>query len=123
MFFDQLSSAISLIQSGKLRALAVTAHNRSKGVPDVPTIAEAGVPGSEATITSGILAPAGTSPAIVNRLLEATAKVLRTNEMRASFAKIGVEVSESTPQQFIDFLKEDREKWLKVIRMTGVKGE
>lgn len=123
VFFDQLSSAVGLIHGGKLRALAVTTRARSAEIPDVPTMAEAGVPGCEASITSGILAPAATPPNIVNRLRDAIIKVLRTKAVRDSIAKLGAETVESTPQEFAKFLKEDNEKWAKVIRVIGLTAE
>ena len=121
VYFDQLSSAMSLIRAERLRVLAVLTRSRSAEIPDVPTMEEAGVAECESGITSGLLAPARTPAAIVGKLRDAIVKVLRTTSVRESFARLGAEAVESTPQEFTQFLRTDTERWTKVIQLTGVK--
>ena len=109
------------IHSGKLRALAVTGAKRSPQLPDVPTVAEAGVPGYEAYVWMGLLAPKGTPPAIIDRLQRAVVAVLATEEARRYMDSAGIEIVGSTPAQFGTFYRAEKDLWAKVIRETGAR--
>ena len=109
------------IRSGKLRALAVTGAKRSPQLPDVPTVAEAGVPGYEAYVWMGLLAPKGTPPAIIDRLQREVVAVLATEEARRYMDSAGIEIVGSTPAQFGTFYRAEKDLWAKVIRETGAR--
>jgi tripartite-type tricarboxylate transporter receptor subunit TctC len=109
------------IKSGKLRALAVTGANRSPALPDVPTVAEAGVPGYVAGTWYAVLAPAGTPSPIVSRLSEEIRKALAMPEVRSALIAQGVEPAGSTPAQLASFLHDEHAKWGKVIREAKIK--
>ena len=123
IFFDQLSASIGFIQTGKLRALAVTTAKRAAAMPDLPTIAESGIPGFDSSTWTGIVLPAATPHDIVMKVHGALIKTLRTKATHDSFARLGAEVLESTPEEFARFLREDLSKWTKVIREAGIKLE
>jgi tripartite-type tricarboxylate transporter receptor subunit TctC len=105
--------------AGRLRALAVTSRQRSPQLPDVPTLNESGVPGYDATIWLGQLAPAGTPPEIVAKLGDEVAKVLNGAEARKAVAEAGVEVGVSTAAEFDKLLRVELERWEKVVKDTG----
>lgn len=117
--FAGVPNVISAVKSGKLRALAVTTAKRWGELPDVPTLAEAGIPRYEATLWLGISAPAGTPTDIVNRLYAETAKALQDPELQQSFRVAGVNATIMNPQEFGAFLRSEHEKWGKVVRDTG----
>jgi tripartite-type tricarboxylate transporter receptor subunit TctC len=121
VMFDPVSSSMSHIKAGKLRALAVTSAKRSAMVPDLPTVAESGLPGYEAMPWLGILGPAGTPPEIVKQLNAGVTKVLALPEVREKLASMGFETLGSTPQQFADFIKADLVRWAKVVKESGAK--
>ena len=121
--FDQLSSAIGFIQSGRLRALAVTTLKRAAAMPELPTMNESGIPGFDASTFTGIVLPAATPRDVVTKLHLALVKVLRLKATRDSFARFGAETLESTPEEFARFIREDLAKWSKVIREAGIKLE
>jgi tripartite-type tricarboxylate transporter receptor subunit TctC len=109
------------IRSGKLRALAVTGARRSPQLPEVPTVAEAGVPGYEAYVWMGLLAPKGTSSAIIERLQRELVAVLATEEARRYMDGAGIEIVGSTPAAFGAFYRGEKALWAKVIRETGAR--
>jgi len=111
--------AIPHMKSGRLIALGVSTAQRSPEMPEVPTIAEAGVPGFEARVWIGLLAPAGTPPDIVGKLNGEIAKLMRTDEVKKLLVPTGMEPDTDSPAQFGVFLKEDFEKWGKVVRESG----
>jgi tripartite-type tricarboxylate transporter receptor subunit TctC len=117
--FAGVPNVISHVKAGKLRALGVTTHERTPDLPGVPTIAEAGVPGYEATLWLGLLAPAGTPPEIVQRIYTETAKALQDPALQPSFRAAGVAASVLGPQEFGEFIRAEYEKWGKVVRETG----
>ena len=123
MMFDQVSSAIGHIQSGKLRALAVTTLKRTAVLPNVPTMDESGLKGFEASTTTGILLPARTPQDIVKRVYAAVIKTLRLPATREGFARVGADVIESTPEELDKLLRSENVKWAKVIRDGNVKIE
>jgi tripartite-type tricarboxylate transporter receptor subunit TctC len=107
------------MKAGRLKALAVTTAQRSPQMPDVPTIAEAGVPGYEAIVWVGLLAPAGTPPDIIAKLNGEIGKLLRSPEVQQLLASSGVEATPTTPEEFGAYLKSEFEKWGKVVRDSG----
>jgi tripartite-type tricarboxylate transporter receptor subunit TctC len=111
------------VQSGRLRALGVTSSKRIGMLPDVPTIAEGGLPGYEAVQWSGLLAPAGTPREIVSLLHKEAAAIVTSPEGRARMAKIGTEVVGSSPEQFAALIKSETVKWAKVAQIAGIKPE
>jgi tripartite-type tricarboxylate transporter receptor subunit TctC len=121
MMIDAITTTAPTVQGGQVRALGTTGKTRSKLLPDVPTIAEAGVPGYEATIWLGLMAPAGTPKAIVDKLNAEVNKVLAKAEVREAWAKQGAEPLIMTPAEFDTYLRGDIEKWAKVIQSAGIK--
>lgn len=121
VMFDAAASAMPHVQSGKLRALAITSAKRSNMMPDLPTVAESGLPGYEATPWLGLLAPTGTSPEIVNRLNKEVTNVLAMPEIKEKYKGLGLEIIGGTPQQFAEFIKTDLAKWSKVVKDSGAK--
>jgi tripartite-type tricarboxylate transporter receptor subunit TctC len=123
MMFDNMPSSLPHVKAGKLRALGVTSANRSPALPEVPTIAEAGVPGYDATSWFGILAPAGTPEPVVTRLQGAIVQALGEPEMRQRMADLGAEPVGDTPAEFSQFIAAEIAKWAKVVNDAGVKLE
>ena len=121
LMFDQILTSLPHVQSGRLRGLAVTTANRSPAAPQIPTIAEAALPGYAVTTWHGLLAPAGTPREIVNRLSSEAAKALQNPDIRDRFAAQGVDPVSSTPEQFAAMMKSELEKWRKVIAASGTK--
>lgn len=109
------------IRAGKLKALAVTSTKRFKGLPDVPTFAEAGVPGYEASGWLGLMAPADTPPAVVSRLREAATKALAYPDVAARLSELGVTPAAGSSEEFAQFLRADVNKWAKVLRVGNIK--
>ena len=109
------------IKTGKLRALAVTGATRSPQLPDVPTVMEAGVPGYEAYVWMGLLAPKGTPAAIVDRIQREVIAALAVPQVKNTLAAAGIEIVGSTPAEFGMFFGEEKERWAKVVRETGAK--
>ena len=114
--FPGIALVLPHTTAGRLRALAVTSAERSKAMPDVPSIAEAGVPGYAATLWLGLLAPKGTPPEIVQKLYDEIAKVLRQPEVESAYLATGTDVTISNPEQFGRFVKAEYDKWAKVIK-------
>jgi tripartite-type tricarboxylate transporter receptor subunit TctC len=119
MSFAGVPNVITHVKAGRLRALGVTTTKRASELPDVPTIAEAGVPGYEATLWLGLLAPLGTPPDIIQRIYTETVKILQDPELQPSFRAAGVEASVIPPAEFGGFMRSEYEKWGKVVRATG----
>jgi len=111
--------AIPHMKSGRLKALGVSTAKRSPEMPDVPTIAEAGVPGYEAIVWIGLLAPAGTPRDIVAKLNGEIGRLMRADEVKKLIAPTGMEPDPDTPAQFAAYLKADYDKWGKVVRDSG----
>jgi tripartite-type tricarboxylate transporter receptor subunit TctC len=108
------------IDAGKLRALAVTGTSRTASLPEVPTVAEAGVPGYEAIQWYGLLAPAGTPPEIIDRLQAEVAAALKLPDVREKLATDGAEPIGSTPAAFAALIKGELEKWARVVKEAGI---
>jgi tripartite-type tricarboxylate transporter receptor subunit TctC len=121
VMFDGLPTAITLIKAGKLRALGVTSEERSSAAPEIPTIAEAGVPGYSALAWYGLFAPRGTPRDVIARLHEVAARELRTPEMREKMLAQGFESSGNTPEQLAAFIRSEMVKWGKVVKAAGLK--
>jgi tripartite-type tricarboxylate transporter receptor subunit TctC len=119
MSFVGTPIAIPHMKSGRLIALGVSTAERSPEMPEVPTIAEAGVPGYEARVWIGLLAPTGTPGEIIGKLNGEIAKLMRTDEVKKLLAPTGMEPDPDRPEQFVAFLKQDYDKWGKVVRESG----
>jgi tripartite-type tricarboxylate transporter receptor subunit TctC len=124
LMFDNLPSALPHIKSGKLKGLAVTSSQRSGAIPDLPTVAEAGGPslkGYEATSWFGLLAPAGTSPEVVARIQQETAKALATPMIKERMLSQGAIPSGMTSVEFARFIEAETKKWAQVVKASGAK--
>jgi tripartite-type tricarboxylate transporter receptor subunit TctC len=121
MMFDAIPTMAQNVRAGKVKALATTGTRRSPVLPDVPTVAEAGVPGYEATIWLGLMAPAGTPKAAVDKLNAAITKIVSSPDVKDQWAKQGAEPMVMTPAQFDAYLREDIKKWAEVVRISGAK--
>ncbi len=119
IMFDNMPSAIQHVRSGKLVPIAVTTAKRSPELPNVPTIAEAGVPGYEATSWFGMFAPAGTPAPVLAKLNTALVKVLNQAEVKKKINEQGAETTSETPEQFAAFIKAESVKWGKVVQESG----
>jgi tripartite-type tricarboxylate transporter receptor subunit TctC len=123
MTFEALLSTLPHVRAGKLKAIAVTTARRSSLLPNVPTIAEAGLPGYEATNWYGFLAPAQTPRAIVDKLNREMVKVLALPDVKEKLLGQGAEVVGNSPQEFAAVIKTDLERWKKLVAETGIKAE
>ncbi|MGH8703678.1 MAG: Bug family tripartite tricarboxylate transporter substrate binding protein [Burkholderiales bacterium] len=121
VMFSGFSAAMPHIKSGKIRALAVTGAGRSPALADVPTIAEQGFPGVEATAWYGVLAPAGTPKPVVARLHGEIVKVLKLPDVVQRLDALGFELVGSTPEQFSAYIRSEIKKWEKVVKASGAK--
>ena len=121
LMFSGFSSTLPHIKAGRLRALAVTGAKRSPAAPDVPTIAESGFPGFEATAWYGVLAPAKTPKPVVSRLHNEIVKVLQEPDVKNRLTGLGFEIVGSTPEQFSAYIKSEITKWAKAVKASGAK--
>jgi tripartite-type tricarboxylate transporter receptor subunit TctC len=121
LIFESLNSIAPHARSGKVRALAVSGARRSPGFPDLPTVAEAGVPGYEAGTWSGVIGPAGLPPAVLAKLNAAVNEAIRSQLFTERFALIGDEPAGGTPQDFADTIRRDSARWGEVVRRAGAK--
>ncbi len=119
--FDNVTTLVPHIQGGKLRALAVTPAKRTPILPDVPTVAEAGVPGYEASVWFGVFAPAGTPAPVIAKLHEEIGKALNTPDLRGRFNAMGTDVSGMGPAEFQAFVRKEVPKWAEVVKKANVK--
>ncbi len=120
ILFATIPSAIQHIQSGRLRGLAVSRAQRNSALPDVPTVAEAGVPGYEAIEWNGVMVPAGTPPAVVRRIHQALVKALAIPAVKERIVQIGSEPVGNSPEEFTAFIKSEITAWAKVIKEVGI---
>ena len=123
LMFASLPGSIIQIKAGRIRAIAVTSAKRSVSAPDIPTVAESGVPGYEASSWFAMLAPAGTPRAIVNRLNAEAMKAIQSAEIQEKLLAQGMDPAGSTPAEIDAYLKADIAKWTRVVREAGIKPE
>jgi tripartite-type tricarboxylate transporter receptor subunit TctC len=121
VFFGNITNVLPLIRDGKLRALAITSRRRSPLLPQLPTMEELGFAGFEATAWFGLIAPAGTPPAIIGKLHRETAQLLAQPEVKARLEGLGVALVGNTPQEFADIIKAEMPQWAALIRKAGIK--
>ncbi|MES2563758.1 MAG: tripartite tricarboxylate transporter substrate binding protein [Pseudomonadota bacterium] len=119
--FPSFTSVFPLVKAGKLKAFAITTKKRSPLAPDIPTMDEAGVPGYEASIWNGMLAPTGTPKAIVNRLNETIVQILKSPQAAERYANVGAEIRYNSPEEFAAVIRTEMAKWAKVIKAAGIR--
>ena len=117
--FAQMATVQPQIASGKLRVLAVATATRAQAMPDLPTVAEAGVPGFKADVWFGVVAPAGTPGEIIAKLNQELVAVMRMPDVEEQLRRQGIEPMTSTPEEFAAFLRSDIRKWGELVRRTG----
>jgi tripartite-type tricarboxylate transporter receptor subunit TctC len=123
LMFDNLPSALPQVKAGKLRALGVTSARRSQAAPDIPTIAESGVPGYEVDSWFGILAPAATPKEIVSKLNVEIVRILKIPEVRERLLEQGAEPVGDTPEHFAEHIRRETAKWARVVKASGAKAD
>ena len=121
MMFDAISTMMAQAKAGKVKAIATTGKTRSSVTPDIPTVAEAGVPGYEATIWLGLMAPAGTPRPVLEKLNVEIVKLINSAEVKEGWAKQGAVPMGMGVDQFDKFLREDIAKWSNLVKSTGMK--
>ncbi len=123
MMFDAVTTMTEQVKAGKVKAIATTGKVRSAVLPDVPTVNESGVPGYEATIWLGLLAPKGTPAAVVGRLNEAVSRIVAQPDVQQAWAKQGAVPLMMNPQAFEKYVRDDVQKWSKVIKSANIKAD
>jgi tripartite-type tricarboxylate transporter receptor subunit TctC len=123
MMFDAIPTMNEHIKTGRVRAIATTGRQRSAVLPEVPTMAEAGVPGYEATIWLGLMAPRGTPPAVVNRLHAELSRITSNAEVRRAWAALGTTAMTMGVDEFNRYLADDIAKWARIVKISGAKAE
>ena len=121
--FENIVTTLPLARAGKLRAFAVTTIKRSRAADDIPTLAESGVPGYDANAWFGVFVPAGTPPAVINRLYAEISRILKIPEIRDRFRALGAEPAGTTPGEFAAFFRSEVAKWAKVVKESGAQVE
>jgi tripartite-type tricarboxylate transporter receptor subunit TctC len=121
VYFAAAPGAMPLVKSGKLRGIAVGSAQRSRDLPDLPTVAESGIPGFEYVVWYGLLAPAKTPREIIEKLNIEVVRILKDPETVRALAARGAQASPTTPEAFATFLREDQERWKKVVKTAGIK--
>jgi tripartite-type tricarboxylate transporter receptor subunit TctC len=121
LMFDNLASATAQVKAGKLKALAVTTARRSKLAPDLPTLAEAGLPGFDISTWFGLLAPAGTPADVVARWNAEVTRILNSTEMRERMTALGAEPAPDTPAEFARFIAGETAKYARIVKLSGAK--
>jgi tripartite-type tricarboxylate transporter receptor subunit TctC len=123
VFFANMASGLAHVKGGKLRALAITGAKRSPALPDVPTMAEAGVPGYEVYEWNAIFAPAGTPAPVVAKIADAIARAMQSPDIRERVTSLGGEITAYGPAEADRFVREQTELWGKVVRAGNIKVE
>jgi tripartite-type tricarboxylate transporter receptor subunit TctC len=123
MLFDQMATAVPHVKGGQVRALAVTTSKRSPALPDVPTVAESGVPGYECTAWFGLVGPAGMPKALVERINSSVRVVLARPDVQKQLAEQGLELTPGTPDEFASTMKKEMVKWAGVIKQAGIRAD
>jgi len=121
VFIGNMPPTVPLVKAGKLRALAVTTKTRSALMPELPTIAESGLPGYETVAWFGVLAPAGTPPDVVNRLSQEIGRIARSPDVRDKLLAMGAEPVGGTPEEFKTVIDRDIAKWKPLAQKVGIK--
>jgi tripartite-type tricarboxylate transporter receptor subunit TctC len=121
MIFDNMPSALPLVKSGELKALGVTSAQRSPAAPDIPTIAESGLPGFEATSWFALLGPAGMSREVQLRINQEVARVLALPDVKEKLATLGLDANPGTPEALTALMQSETAKWAKVVKASGAK--
>jgi tripartite-type tricarboxylate transporter receptor subunit TctC len=121
--FATMPTVLQHVKAGKLRGLAITGGRRFAGAPELPTIAEAGVPGYEVSGWSGMFAPANTPREIVNRLAEESARILRAPGIKERFLSLGAEPAVKMPDEFAAFVESEIVKWKQVVEFSGARAD
>lgn len=120
LYFGNVPTVVRHVRAGKLRGLATTGSARAPGAPDLPTVAESGVPGYEVSPWWGLAVPAGTPPAIVQRLHKETIRALNDAEVRKLLESLGAEIIGTSPKEYSQFIRSEIDKWGKVIKAAGI---
>lgn len=123
LIFDQMTASIGYVKGGKLRAIGVASPKRSDQLPDVPTLAEQGCKGCDASTFAGLFAPANTPRAVVDRLADAVNKVVASKPVRDRFISLGAEPLSNRPDEFAKMVKEDVTRWARVVKEANIKIE
>ncbi|MCC8938617.1 tripartite tricarboxylate transporter substrate binding protein [Bradyrhizobium sp. Arg68] len=123
MAFAPIPASHTNVAAGKLRALAVTSSARSGLLPDVPTIAEAGLPGFDASLYYGLVAPAGTPRPVIDKLNKALHAALASEEVKRQLGNDGTDITPGTPEDYADFIDKDEKKWAQLVKVSGVEQE
>jgi tripartite-type tricarboxylate transporter receptor subunit TctC len=123
LYFGGLSTALPHVKAGKLKSLGQTSTTRSAAAPDIPTIAESGLPGYEAAISYGIFLPAGASPSLVERLHTAVDATIRSPDVARKFTELGADPQFATPAEFAAHVANDYAKWAKLAKEAGLKAD
>jgi tripartite-type tricarboxylate transporter receptor subunit TctC len=123
LMFESLNSIAPFARSGAVRALAVSGDHRSPAFPDLPTVAEAGVPGYSAPTWAGVIAPTGVPRPVVDRLNAAINRALQSEAMRQFYTTVGDEPAGATPEEFAALIAADSQKWGEVIKRAGIRLE
>lgn len=120
---DGIASILPHVRSGRVRGLATTGSKRSVGAPDLPTIAEAGVPGYEVISWNGMIMPSGTPKAIIAKLNSTVNKIIDSADFKARIGRIGYETVGGTPEQFSELIAKDTKKWAEIIKVSGARAD
>jgi tripartite-type tricarboxylate transporter receptor subunit TctC len=121
VMFNGMLATYPFVKDGKLKALAISSAQRFSAAPDIPTVAESGMPGFETGSWQGIVAPAGTPREVVSKMHATVMAILATPEMKDRLDKAGAEVRAMTPEQFGGFIRAERDRWAKVVKESGAK--
>ena len=123
MMFTGVASALQHIRAGRLKAVSISGPRRSPALPEVPTASESGLPGFEADFWIGLFAPAGTPPAVIAKLNAEVTRIVGTPAIQEKFVFMGIDPLVLTPKAYGDLLERDIERWAKIVKAAGVKGE
>jgi tripartite-type tricarboxylate transporter receptor subunit TctC len=123
MMFDAVTVMSEHVKAGKVKAIATSGTARSAVMPNVPTLAEAGVPGYDAVIWLGLMAPKGTPPAIVAKLNAEVSRIVARPEVKADWAKQGAAAMVMTPDAFTRYLNDDVVKWERIVKISGARAD
>jgi tripartite-type tricarboxylate transporter receptor subunit TctC len=121
MIFDNMPSVLPLVKSGEVRAIAVTSATRSAAAPNIPTIAESGLPGFDATSWFALLAPAGLPKEMLARINAETLRVMNLPDVRDKLFQLGLEVAPGTPESLASYIQQETTKWAKVVKESGAR--